>query len=131
MKYLLDTSTLIHSLISQGKLNHRAIRLLGDPSTELFLSVASSWEIVIKARTEKLVLPETPREFLENAVRLMSLQVLPITLLHAVAVGDLPEHHRDPFDRMLIAQAKEEDLVVLTTDRIFEKYKVEQIYCGL
>ena len=130
MKYLLDTSVLIHSLLSRPKLNQRAINLLGDESEEFFLSVASSWEIVSKARSGKLVLPDSAGEFLTRAMRLMSLHSVPITQLHALAVGDLPHHHRDPFDRMLIAQAREEGLVILTADRIFEKYKVEQVYCG-
>jgi PIN domain nuclease of toxin-antitoxin system len=60
----------------------------------------------------------------------MSLRSLDITHLHALAVEDLPNHHRDPFDRMLIAQARTEGLVLLTADRIFEKYKVEQLFCG-
>src|ERR1700757_1747913 len=130
MKYLLDTSVLIHSLLAKPKLNHRAISLLGDESLEFHLSVASSWEIVIKSRSGKLLLPDSPAEFLTRAMRIMSLQSLPITQLHALAVGELPHYHRDPFDRMLIAQAREEGLVLLTADRIFDKYKVEQVYCG-
>lgn len=130
MKYLLDTSVLIHSLVSHPKLNQRAIGLLGDESNELYLSAASSWEIVIKARSGKLVLPESPAVFLTRAMRILLLQSLPITQLHALAVGELPPHHRDPFDRMLIAQAREEGLVLLTDDRANERYDVEQFYCG-
>lgn len=130
MKYLVDTSVLIHSLISQPKLNHRARRLLEDNSSELYLSAVSSWEITIKAGTGKLVLPEPPSVLVTRAMRLMSLRPLDITNLHAFAVEALPVYHRDPFDRMLIAQARTEGMTVLTADRIFEKYKVEQIYCG-
>lgn len=81
--------------------------LLRDESVELYLSVASSWEIIIKSGSGKLNLPEEPAEFLTRALGIMSLQSLPITQLHALALGDLP-YHRDPFDRMLIAQAREE-----------------------
>ncbi|MGB7730795.1 MAG: type II toxin-antitoxin system VapC family toxin [Candidatus Acidiferrum sp.] len=130
MKCLLDTSVLSHSLLSQPKLNQRAMSVLRDESVELYLSVASSWEIIIKSRSGKLDLPEEPAEFLTRVLRIMSLQSLQITQLHALAVGDLPPYHRDPFDRMLIAQAREEGLVILTVDRIFEKYKVDQVYCG-
>ena len=130
MKYLLDTSVLIHSLISQPKLNDRALRLLASDSSELYLSAVSSWEIAIKAGTGKLALPERPRQIVSRAMRSMSLRSLDITQVHALAVEDLPNHHRDPFDRMLIAQALAEGLVLMTADRVFEKYKVEQVFCG-
>jgi PIN domain nuclease of toxin-antitoxin system len=130
MKYLVDTSVLIHSLISQPKLNHRARRLLEDDSSELYLSAVSSWEITIKAGSGKLVLPEPPAVLVTRAMQLMSLRPLDITHLHAFAVDALPDYHRDPFDRMLIAQARTEGMTLLSADRIFERYKVEQIYCG-
>jgi PIN domain nuclease of toxin-antitoxin system len=130
MKYLVDTSVLIHSLISQPKLNHRALNLLAANSSELYLSAVSSWEITSKAGTGKLVLPERPAEFVTRAVRIMSLQSLDITHLHALAVDALPNHHRDPFDRLLIAQALSEQMTLLTADRVFQKYKVEMIFCG-
>ena len=130
MKYLVDTSVLIHSLIAQSKLNHRAINLLTDSSSELYLSAVSSWEITIKVGTGKLVLPKKPAEFVTRAMRTMFLRSLDITHIHALAVDALPNHHRDPFDRLLIAQALAEGMVLLTRDRVFEKYEVEQIFCG-
>jgi len=105
MKYLVDTSVLIHSLISQPKLNDLALTLLADGSSELFLSALSSWEITIKVGTSRLVLPERPSEFVTRAKRSMSLRPLDIIHRHALAVDELPEHHRDPFDRLLIAKA--------------------------
>lgn len=130
MKYLVDTSVLIHSLIAQSKLNHRAINLLTDSSSELYLSAVSSWEITIKVATGKLVLPEKAAAFVTRAMRAMSLRSLDITHIHALGVEALPNYHRDPFDRMLIAQALAEGMVLLTRDRVFEKYEVEQVYCG-
>jgi PIN domain nuclease of toxin-antitoxin system len=130
MKYLVDTSVLIHSLISRPKLNDRALGLLADDSSELYLSAVSSWEVAIKANTGKLVLPKRPSQIVAKAMSLMSLGSLDITHLHALAVEDLPNYHRDPFDRMLIAQANAEQMVLLTADRIFEKYKVDQFFCG-
>ncbi len=126
----MDTSVLIHSLSAHSSLSHRALILLADSSSELFLSPVSSWEITIKVGTGKLKLPEKPAEFVTRAMRLMSMQPLDITHLHALALDSLPNHHRDPFDRMLIAQARVEGLVLLTADRIFRKYQVEQEYCG-
>jgi PIN domain nuclease of toxin-antitoxin system len=130
VKYLVDTSVLIHSLSAQSKLSDRALILLANSSSELYLSAVSSWEIAIKIGTGKLKLPEKPAEFVTRAMRLMSMQALDITHLHALAVDSVPNHHRDPFDRMLIAQARLEGLVLLTADRIFRKYQVEQEYCG-
>ena len=130
MKYLLDTNVLIQSLISKPKLNHKALTILEDDSSELYLSVVTAWEIVIKTGTGKLVLPERPAEFVARAMRFMCLQSLDITQSHALATEDLPNYHRDPFDRMLMAQARAEGMVLLTLDRVLEKYKVEQLYCG-
>lgn len=130
MKYLVDTGVLIHSLISRPNLSDRALSLLADDSSELYLSSASSWEIAIKANTGKLVLPERPSQIVANAMRLMTLRSLDITHLHVLAIEDLPDVHGDPFDRMLVAQANTEQMVLLTADRIFEKYKVEQVFCG-
>jgi len=130
MKYLVDTGVLLHSLLSRPKLNDRALTLLADGSAELYLSAASSWEIAIKANTARLVLPERPSQIVTNAMRLMSMRTLDITHFHALALEDLPDVHRDPFDRVLIAQANTEQMVLLTADRIFEKYKVDQVFCG-
>jgi len=130
MKYLMDTSVLIHSLISRPKLNHRALELLADNTAELYLSAVSSWEITIKVGTGKLVLPEKSAEFVSRAMRLMSLKPLDITHPHALAVEALPNHHPDPFDRLLIAQALAEKLTLLTADRVFQQYKVDLILCG-
>ena len=130
MKYLVDTSVFVHSVLSQPRLSHRAIKLLTDGSSELFLSAVSPWEITIKVGTGKLVLPVSPAEFVTRAVQTMSLQALNITYLHALEVDELPTHHRDPFDRMLIAQARIEGMTILTDDKIFQRYVVKQVYCG-
>lgn len=131
MRYLVDAGVLIHNLIAQPKLNRRALELLADNSSELYISAASSWEISIKAGTGKLLLPERPSEFVVRAIRLMSLQSLDITHSHVAALEALPNYHRDPFDRILIAQARTEGLVLLTADRNFEKYPVEMFWCGI
>jgi len=130
VKYLLDTSVLIQSLISRPKLNARALKLLEDRSSELYLSAVSSWEVTIKAGSGKLVLSERPAEFVTRAIQLMSLQPLDITHTHTLAVSELENHHRDPFDRLLIAQARTEGMTILTDDEVFQKYEVEQVYCG-
>jgi len=130
VKYLLDTGILIHNLMATLKLNRRGRELLRDDSAEFYISAVSSWEITIKARTGKLILPARPSEFVIRAIRSMSLQTLDITHSHVAALERLPNHHRDPFDRMLIAQANTEGLVLLTADRNFERYEVETFWCG-
>ena len=130
MRYLLDTSVLIQSLLSKPKLNRRALNLLADESSELYFSAASSWEITIKVAIGKLLLPERPSELIARAMRLLALQSLDITHSHAFTLEALPNYHRDPFDRMLIAQAQTEQLVLLTSDHVFKKYKVELLFCG-
>ncbi len=131
MKYLVDTSVLIHSLLSKPKLNQKALSVLSDDSVDLYLSVVTPWEIAIKVAVGKLILPERPAEFVARAMRLLSLRPLDITHFHASGLDGMPHHHRDPFDRMLIAQAQAEGMTLLTADRIFARYKVEHIFCGL
>ena len=127
----MDTGVIIHSQITPLKLNRQAIALLEDISSELYISAVSSWEITIKAGTGKLTLPERPSEFVVRAIQLMSLRLLDITHSHVAALENLPNYHQDPFDRMLIAQARSEELVLLTTDHNFDKYEVEMFWCGV
>ncbi len=130
MKCLLDTSVFLWSLAAEHKLNPRAKDFLTSPSAELYLSAASSWEIAIKFALGTLTLPKVPSEFIPYALRLWAIRALNITHEHALRAGELPAHHRDPFDRLLIAQALSEQMTLLTADRVFQKYKVDMILCG-
>jgi PIN domain nuclease of toxin-antitoxin system len=87
-------------------------------------------EITIKVGTGRLVLPDRPADFVNRAMRVMSMRPLDITHLHALALDALPEHHGDPFDRLLIAQAITERMTLLTADRALQKYEVDLIFCG-
>ena len=93
---------------------------MDDRANELFLSVVSAWEIGIKSSIGKLRLSIGIQEGIRN----LDLSLVPVTLPHALRVADLPLHHRDPFDRLLIAQAMVEDLTVLTSDAVFSRYGV-------
>ncbi|HEY6250918.1 MAG TPA: type II toxin-antitoxin system VapC family toxin [Candidatus Angelobacter sp.] len=130
MRYLLDTNVFLWSIGPLRKLNQRAQDLLSQARGEFYLSAASAWEITIKSATGKLKLPEPPERLVPNSVKVLGLRPLPITQLHALAVGSLPLHHQDPFDRILIAQARSEDMVVMTTDHLFSKYPVQTLWCG-
>jgi PIN domain nuclease of toxin-antitoxin system len=130
VRYLLDTSVFVWSLSAPSRLNRTAIELVSSNTTQLYLSAASSWELAIKHKLGKLVLPSPPIEFVPDAMRDLGITALDVTHAHALAAGDLPPHHRDPFDRMLIAQALAEGFAVLTTDRVFKAYDVESVFCG-
>ena len=131
MKFLLDTSVLLWSVAERRKLNSRAVRILSLADSNLYLSAASVWEISIKYAIGRLPLHVEPELFVSEAQRKMGMRPLDIDYLHAVEAGRLPRHHGDPFDRMLIAQARTERMVLLTADRVFQNYDVEQEYCGL
>ena len=130
MKYLLDTSVFLWGLAAEERLNATARKVLTASSSELYLSVAGAWEIAIKFALGSLPLPKAPSEYLPYAQRLWSIQALNITQEHALRASELPVHHRDPFDRMIIAQALSERMTLLTADRVLQKYKVDLIFCG-
>ena len=130
MKFLLDTSVFLWALDADFRLNARAKEILTAPSQELFLSAVSVWEIAIKFALGSLPLPKAPSEYVSVVVRTWGLRALDITHEHALVAGELPPHHRDPFDRMLIAQAGAEKMTLLTADRALQPYKVEMIFCG-
>jgi PIN domain nuclease of toxin-antitoxin system len=130
MKYLLDTSIWLWSVGSVEKINRVGRELLADGAQEFYLSAASSWEIGIKAASGKLDLPESPVTYVPKRLADQGIIPLPILHQHALAVYDLPKHHSDPFDRLLIAQAQMEEMVILTADSVFRKYKVPLVWCG-
>lgn len=120
MRLLLDTNTFIWALDDLAKLAPSARTLLADESNELLVSMASLWEIAIKVATGKL----TAGLDWEGYLPKMGAQLLAIDLEHAREASRLPLLHRDPFDRMLIAQAKVENLTIVTRDRRFAEYDV-------
>ena len=130
MKYLLDTNVFLWSNGAPERLNKQATTVLSSGASEIYLSAASSWEIAIKFALRALRLPSPPSQFIPDALRILSIRSLEISHFHALTAGALPSHHRDPFDRMLVAQARSEDMVLLTADKIFAKYDVQTIFSG-
>ncbi len=120
MRLLIDSNALIWMVAEPDVLTIEARRALEDLGNDRFVSIASLWEIAVKMSRGKLALPGT----LEAAVEGMAATVLPITFAHVERVGIMPFHHRDPFDRMLIAQAMVEGLTIVTRDRHFPAYGV-------
>lgn len=120
--YLLDTSAFIWWLSDHRKLSAEARRLILDGANPVWLSAASIWEMAIKVSLGKLRVPGNLDELVETQTRANGLQVLDIRARHASATMSLPPIHNDPFDRMLIAQAQSEDLVLLTPDENIARY---------
>ena len=126
MKILLDTSIFLWGLSAPEKLSVTARKAVA--SSERLLSVASIWEVLIKVRIGKLPLPAPAGDYLTTQMRANGVSVLSIKLAHVLQIERLQLHHRDPFDRMLIAQGIEEDLPIVTADPAFSRYPVEVIW---
>jgi PIN domain nuclease of toxin-antitoxin system len=126
-RLLLDTHVWLWSITAPCKLEGEGLKLLEDSGNELFLSAASSWEIAIKYRLGRLPLPEPPQKFIPQRLIRDGIKSLPVEHHHACHVANLPDLHRDPFDRLLIAQAQTEHLVFITADQKLKDYDVEAI----
>jgi len=127
---LLDTGVWLWSVGKVERLNRATRELLSDPKQELYLSSATVWEIAVKASIGKLQFPEPIRTLIPRETIRQGLRPLPVTYTHALGVYDLPLHHRDPFDRLLVAQARAEDMVLIAADHDLEKYTVEIMWAG-
>ncbi len=130
MKYLLDTMVWLWSVGPSKTIGTAGLEILASREEEIYLSAASSWEIAIKTRLGKFQLPEPPGRYVPKRLIDQDIRSLPINQDHSLKVYDLPLHHSDPFDRIIIAQAIVEDMVVLTSDRVFEKYPIDVVWCG-
>jgi PIN domain nuclease of toxin-antitoxin system len=128
MKILLDTQCWLWALSEPKRLGTRATSLLKSKHNQLYLSAVSSWEICIKANLGKLPLPEPPEQYISS--RMASLRVLPLDIKHrhTFKVYSLPLHHRDPFDRLLIAQAQVEEFHLMSADGQFRYYQVDLLW---
>ena len=125
MRILVDTQCWIWMLAAPERFTASTRLLLQDPGTELLLSAASIWEVAIKAGLGKLTLPGAPETVVPEMMERSRVTALPVLASHAVRVASLPQHHRDPFDRMLVAQAQLEGLPILTADRALAAYEVD------
>ena len=124
MNLLLDTQTLIWWREGSRKLGPRARAAIESDVDAVRISAATAWEIAIKWRTGRLKLPEAPHRWVPAALASSGFDGLVVTVEHAVAVAALPDHHSDPFDRVLIAQAQIEGLRIVTSDAAFDDYDV-------
>ncbi len=120
MRLLLDTHILLWWLTDDPRMPEKSREVIRDGKNQVFISSASAWEMVIKKSLGKLRIPADLKGQIETA----RFEVLNVTIDHALAVGDLPAHHFDPFDRILVAQALFEDLTIVTQDPMIHRYDV-------
>ena len=126
MTLLLDTLAFLWWVGDDSRLSRRARAAITDGSC--LLSVASCWEMAIKAGLGKLEIPRPIDRFLQQQLEINGFNLLPASLEHVSAVADLPLHHRDPFDRLLAAQARREELAIVSADPVFRKYGVKRVW---
>lgn len=124
MRLLLDTHAFLWWIDDDPRISEHAAELIGNGSNEVFFSAASGWELVIKNALGRIQFPSSIQEFILEQLARNGFQVLPIHLVHAMKVSELPALHGDPFDRMLIAQTMVEELVLLTIDDDVRRYPV-------
>ena len=128
MRALLDTHVFLWWINEDPRLSQTAWELLSDAENNLLFSVASGWEMAIKVGSGKLKVTGNLGAYISMHLGENNIEVLQVTLRHAVGVVELPDHHRDPFDRLLVAQALAEDIAIVTIDPQVVRYPVETIW---
>jgi PIN domain nuclease of toxin-antitoxin system len=131
MKLLIDTQSWLWWFAAPDRLKQSTIETISNADNELWFSIASVWEMGIKAAMAKLPLPKPTDEYIRDTVRELGANLLDINATHALTAATLPPHHRDPFDRMIIAQAGIEKMTIVTADRVFERYTATIIRADL
>jgi len=127
VRLLLDTHVFVWWILDDPRLAQRLRRAIAHPDNRVYLSAASAWEIVIKASLGKLVLPEPPEAFIRAQLLSNEIEALPVTIDHAIRLASLPAIHRDPFDRMLVAQSECEEMTLVTDDPVILRYDVRTL----
>lgn len=128
MNLLLDTHTLLWTVTGDPKLSRQADKALHDEDALIYVSAASVWEIATKFRLGKLPEAEILIEDFSKSLRRLDFMELPVSVNHAQRAGLLPGSHRDPFDRLLIAQAQAENLVLVSNERVFDSYGIRRLW---
>lgn len=128
MRLLLDTHALLWAMDDESKLSSSAADLLSEFDNSLVLSAASYWEIAVKLALGKYRLSKPFERYFREAIQILHLKILPIELSHAAIVAELPRHHGDPFDRLLVAQAKVEQIPIVSRDPALDAYGIERLW---
>ena len=129
MNYLLDTSSFLWFVHDDRRLSASAADIIENSGNEIYLSIASIWEIAIKVNLRRgLVLRWRFPEFIDHQLNTNRFELLEIKVAHLKLVSDLPLHHRDPFDRLLIAQSQVENIPVISSDAAFDSYEIQRVW---
>jgi PIN domain nuclease of toxin-antitoxin system len=128
MRLLLDTHTLLWWVEDAPQLSVKARKTIAAPDAECYVSLASAWEMAIKCQLGKLKLATSVRQYFPSQLAANGFVQLDIAFRHVARVESLPFHHRDPFDRLLVAQALEEKFTLVSADAIFDAYGVKRIW---
>ena len=128
MNLLLDTHALLWFISGESKLSENARRLIEDATNDKFVSIASLWEIAIKVSIGKMPLTGTFDDLFPQQLKINGFGLLPISVEHVSILTSLPFHHRDPFDRLLVAQSMADNMDLLSVDNVFDNYIVNRIW---
>jgi len=128
MKYLLDTHTLLWIVTNDPRLSKKAKSLYLNSENLIFFSITSLWELTIKISLKKLSIDEPLNEFIQIHIKGNDIKFLNIQVPHILLLENLPYHHRDPFDRLIIAQSIHEDITILSSDKIFDLYPIKRVW---
>ncbi len=128
MRLLLDTHAFLWFILNDSQLGPTARTAIIDPNNDVEISPATYWEIAIKIRTGKYVLPGPYEAFLAGQIRANSFKILPVEIRHTSLLTALPFHHRDPFDRLLVAQALVEAIPIVSADAALDAYGVNRLW---
>jgi PIN domain nuclease of toxin-antitoxin system len=128
MKLLLDTHAFLWFILKDPRLSATADQLIADPANTLYVSPTSYWEIAIKIAIGKYALNSPYQSFLEDAIAQNDFTILNIEIKHTAVLTTLPMHHRDPFDRLLIAQAMVEQMPIVSADAVLDPYGIQRLW---
>jgi PIN domain nuclease of toxin-antitoxin system len=128
VRFLLDSHTLLWFLLDDPQLSSAARDAIADAENQILVSPASLWEIAIKISLGKYRLPQDYGEFMAQQLARNDFDLIPIELRHTAALIEMPFHHRDPFDRLLVAQAKMENITLISRDAALEAYDVQRLW---
>ena len=128
MNYLIDTHVFLWWMASPEKLSEKVLTYLNNNDNNIYLSPASSWEIMIKFQLKKLELHTSPEKYIPSRMSIYNIKELPITHAHTLYIDKLPLIHRDPFDRIILSQSKVEKIPLITKDATIKKYSGKFIW---
>ena len=128
VRYLLDTHAFLWMAADPDQLSRRVRKIVRNKNNRLYLSAASGWEIALLEKLNRIKLPDEPQRFIPEAIQRLSVLPIPIGFSTAITAAMLPLIHRDPFDRIIIAEAEKEKMIVITKDKKFVEYGIQSLW---